>query len=426
MGNKQFSNFRICKERLKQKYTWVFPTVAYLISVAFVTFKLQTYLPEFDMAVLDKGIEILLYVGSVVLLSIGLWLILRNANYPLEARTKENDLWEVGVVNVYGEPPSVVKIEKKGQGFIYHLFSVYLSIDEYEKNKSKIENAWNVEIRDIAYGDDQRHIVIKAVESRISRAEKIYWEDNFLSDDDFIIKLGQGDFDEVGVDLAHLPHILLASGTGGGKTYLLNLILMQSKKKGADIGIVDFKGGMDYQMWSGDCPIITNAEECLEYLKRLNCIMDERREMLIHAKVSNIKEYNQTQESAMTRVIVVFDEVADVLGVKKKDKAVKAIFDGIEENISRLTRMGRAFGIHVILCYQRPSADALSGDIKANLGVRICGRADKIMSQMVLDNDDAAEMIKPNDEGFFVTNMGGFFKAYYYDGENALEQRGNE
>lgn len=63
----------------------------------------------------------------------------------------------------------------------------------------------------------------------------------------------------------------------------------------------------------------------------------------------------------------------------------------IEEHITSIARLGRAFGIHLILSIQKPSADIINGQIKTNLGNRICGSADKILSQMVLENSSASE-----------------------------------
>jgi len=150
----------------------------------------------------------------------------------------------------------------------------------------------------------------------------------------------------------------------------------------------------------------------LECLQALMNIMESRKQKLVDAKVTNISDYNKISDNPLPRIIIVFDEVADVLGMKKT-KSNKEMLEAIEESISKLVRLGRAFGLHCILCYQRPSSEALSGDIKANLGIRICGcGADRIMSNMVLDNDIASEIIT-NSKGCFVEKTKGFFKAYY-------------
>ncbi len=92
----------------------------------------------------------------------------------------------------------------------------------------------------------------------------------------------------------------------------------------------------------------------------------------------------------------------------------------IESKFSTIARLGRAFGIHLMFATQRPDADVLKGQIKNNIGYRICGRADKVLSQIILDNSDAAEKILPSDQGVFLTNTGVLFKAYYVE-DDCLE-----
>ena len=78
---------------------------------------------------------------------------------------------------------------------------------------------------------------------------------------------------------------------------------------------------------------------------------------------------------------------------------------------------------HLILATQRPDADILKGQIKNNLSIRICGRADKVLSQIILDNTEAVDKIRPNDVGVFVSNFvsgDGVFKAYMIE-DNFLE-----
>ena len=97
------------------------------------------------------------------------------------------------------------------------------------------------------------------------------------------------------------------------------------------------------------------------------------------------------------------------------DKESKVQIAKIESLLSTIARQGRAFGIHLILATQRPDADILKGQIKNNIDFRICGRADKVLSQIILDNPDGAEKIPKDKQGVFLTNTGVLFKAYYFD-----------
>ena len=117
------------------------------------------------------------------------------------------------------------------------------------------------------------------------------------------------------------------------------------------------------------------------------------------------------------------DEIAKVLdktGLGKNDKDEEDLISKIESKPSTIARQGRAFGIHLILATQRPDADVLKGQIKNNIGMRICGRADKVLSQIILDNSDGADKISLNDQGMFLTNNRVLFKAYYVE-DNYLE-----
>jgi len=80
-----------------------------------------------------------------------------------------------------------------------------------------------------------------------------------------------------------------------------------------------------------------------------------------------------------------------------------------------IARQGRAFGIHLILATQRPDATILSGQIKNNVNCRICGRADTILSQIILDSTAAAEQIPKDARGRFLLHDGTFFQAYWFD-----------
>ena len=78
-------------------------------------------------------------------------------------------------------------------------------------------------------------------------------------------------------------------------------------------------------------------------------------------------------------------------------------------------RLGRAFGIHLILATQRPDANIISGQIKNNISYKICGRADQVLSQIILDNTDASTYIPSDSKGLFLNQDGTLFKAYLFD-----------
>ena len=114
-------------------------------------------------------------------------------------------------------------------------------------------------------------------------------------------------------------------------------------------------------------------------------------------------------------MIFACDEIAEVLDKTGLSKEKKELISQIEGQISIIARQGRAFGIHLILATQRPSADIISGQIRSNMDCRICGRADSILSQIILDSTEAADQIPKDAQGRFITNTGVVFQSYLFD-----------
>lgn len=96
-------------------------------------------------------------------------------------------------------------------------------------------------------------------------------------------------------------------------------------------------------------------------------------------------------------------------------KEQKAIIDEITGKLATIARQGRACGIHLILATQRPDAQTLSGQIKNNIDCRICGKADNVLSQIILDSTDAATAIPKHSQGRFLMHDGTVFQGYWVD-----------
>ena len=105
-------------------------------------------------------------------------------------------------------------------------------------------------------------------------------------------------------------------------------------------------------------------------------------------------------------------QLLDATGLGKKEKEQIQRYTA---SINSLVRLGRAMGIHCILATQRPDTQVISGQIKSNVDVRICGRADDVLSQIILDKTDANDLISKTAQGRFLTNSDVLFQAYYFD-----------
>ena len=192
-------------------------------------------------------------------------------------------------------------------------------------------------------------------------------------------------------------------------------------KKGAVVYIADFKGGVDFpSMWHEKCKLIFSEQKFLEVLSDIVAILEERKEFFRESGCANISEYNKATKSDLQRIIIACDEVAEVLDKTGLGKEAKEQILQIESKLSVIARQGRAFGIHMILATQRPDSNILSGQIKNNMDCRICGRADKVLSQIILDNSDAVDKIPKEVQGKFLTNTGALFQGYLFDERSAF------
>lgn len=109
------------------------------------------------------------------------------------------------------------------------------------------------------------------------------------------------------------------------------------------------------------------------------------------------------------------DEVAEVLDKSGRNKEDKELLGQIESRLATIARLGRAFGIHLILATQRPDANIIHGQIKNNLDFRVCGRADNVLSMIILDNTSAADQIPKDARGRFITADGTVFQGFLFD-----------
>ena len=175
---------------------------------------------------------------------------------------------------------------------------------------------------------------------------------------------------------------------------------MQSLHKGAEVYIADFKGGVDFpKVWHTKCHMCFTENDLLYTLNQLVAVLESRKRQLAETGCPNLAWY----------------EMAEVLDRTGKSKEDKERLGQIENKLSTIARLGRAFGLHLILSTQRPDAAILPGQIKNNLDFRVCGKADNVLSQIILDNTSAADQIPKDTRGRFITGDGTVFQAYWFE-----------
>jgi DNA segregation ATPase FtsK/SpoIIIE, S-DNA-T family len=214
------------------------------------------------------------------------------------------------------------------------------------------------------------------------------------------------------MDLATMPHLLIAGSTGTGKSVGLNAmltsILFRATPDDVRMIMIDPKRlelGMYEEIPHLMTPVVVDPKKASNALRWAVREMEERYKTLAAFGVRNIEQYNRNVRqfieakelpegaTEMPRVlpfiVVVVDELADLMMVAGNE---------VEESIARLAQMARAVGIHLILATQRPSVDVITGLIKANLPTRISFRvASKIDSRTILDSNGAEQLLGRGD-----------------------------
>lgn len=408
------------KKISEKKYLLLLPTM-YCLIVGVLLYVGEGFLNEMSSPFFGDLSLTIFYIFMLEILILGLFGIVCVLGTPIKSKSIEKKLLDIGFTSKDGKPPMLISCTNESKGIKLEFYSPRIPLTKYENHISEIETALNVKVVDIRMGKDIQHIIIRAIKSGKEKKEILLWNDGYLSDKDFEFVLGESFFGTVSINISATPHILIGGASGSGKSKLLKSVLMQAIKKEAIVLLADFKGGVDYPaIWHKVCTVITDPEKLNAGLEQTLQILEERRKMFVKYGVPNISECNEKYGTKIRRIIVACDEVAEVLDKTGLEKEQKAVINQIEAKFSTIARLGRAFGIHMILATQRPDADILKGQIKNNIGYRICGRADKVLSQIILDNSEGAEKISPNDLGVFLTNTKVLFKAYYVE-DDCLE-----
>lgn len=338
---------------------------------------------------------------------------------PKHAKRYHDNFQRAGMVNSAMEAPALLERtydadNPKIQRLVFFCKGLPLSI--WNDNKEKIQSALNISIDRVEQGENNHLIVVYAVDGSYQLPDMIKWSDEYLSRDGFTLVLGESIASTVEVDISKVPHILLGGSTGSGKTLLLKLLLKQCIMKGAKVYIADFKGGVDFnRSWKARAKIVTEPDELSKCLDELVEELHRRKRLLVDSDCANIDEYNRRYHQQMPRMIFACDEVAELLDKTGLGKNDREQIQRYEAALATLVRLGRAMGIHCILATQRPDAQVISGQIKNNIDFRVCGRADDVLSQIILDKTDANDLISKTAQGRFLTNTDVLFQAYYFD-----------
>ena len=211
-------------------------------------------------------------------------------------------------------------------------------------------------------------------------------------------------------DCSKLPHMLIAGTTGSGKSVCINSLLISMLYKSTpeelrlimvDPKMVELGGynGIPHLL----IPVVTDPKKAAGALQWAVTEMMKRYRLFAEAGVRELSSYNQWAKGqegvdTMPKVVIVIDELADLMLVAAKE---------VEESICRVAQMGRAAGMHLVIATQRPSADVITGLMKANIPSRIAfAVASSLESRIILDNTGAEKLVGKGDMLWFPLGSG--------------------
>ncbi|MCI0342459.1 MAG: DNA translocase FtsK [Planctomycetales bacterium] len=234
---------------------------------------------------------------------------------------------------------------------------------------------------------------------------------------------------ELGADLAEMPHLLVAGATGSGKSVCLNSLILsllytrtpdQLRLLLVDPKMVELSAFRDIPHLLA--PVVTDMRKAAGVLEWLAGYMDERYELFARVGVKSLAQYNRLGSEAirerlraagdedvaevpfpLPHVVLFVDEVADLMLVSRNQ---------VEGAMARLAQKSRAVGIHAVLATQRPSADVVTGLIKANMPCRIAFQVSgRVNSQVILDQPGAEDLVGRGDMLFMPPRASALIRA---------------
>ncbi|WP_316188835.1 FtsK/SpoIIIE domain-containing protein [Bradyrhizobium sp. SZCCHNS1054] len=246
-----------------------------------------------------------------------------------------------------------------------------------------------------------------AEETRMRRLEAPIPLASPAGDNMVVMGTGVRDGIDLVVPLRNLQHMLITGVNGSGKSVMLHSLLWQLERlPGVEkMILIDLKGGVEFIDYA-DCPkarIIWEYRDVVDVIERIMAVLEDRQKLM---------RENRWKNWPRGRIFVVIDEYAELQGIldTAKSKEDKAIAERLSVNLEAIARRARALGVVLVCALQKPTLDAMSSAVRANLNLRLCFRMTNSLAASVLDSLETN--VRPSD-----MQPGRF---YYYDSSRGV------
>lgn len=375
----------------------------------------------------------MIYISSIIMsvaLIYSFYILLKALSKPYKTKKITKICKELGIY--YGEKnktnlPIIItetKFKENKKITRIELYSNGTTIEDWEKEDRLKRFSQKFGHAVVGVEEHETDIDKMYLYYRKDYSEKtLFWKDSYLINDDCTLVLGENGIGrQETINLNDNPFLIIAGSSGSGKSIELMSLLMQNILKGNRVIIGEFsKGGVDFnKYWRNlkNCTIYTELDlfhGLFGY--ELSHELDVRKELLRIHNCKNISEYNKRIDTGeikgekLQRIIIALDEAGQIF-TKSNDKKIEETLKYIRYNINKMFSTYRYCGIHAILSTQVPSASIFTEEVRYNSD-RICGKSNKILSEMVIDSPKASKIPKKS-KGHFATSWGTELQGYLF------------
>lgn len=275
---------------------------------------------------------------------------------------------------------------------LYYKLPIGLAKKHFDEKQEEIEAALDGEV---SFAWRRGLLMVDVLQGEIPAEVGFELPENMPGEIPFTVGYGREGL--IMADLASCPHLLVAGQTGGGKSNFLHQMIA-SLPEDIELYVIDLKE-VEFAYLEKCACVESNLEGAIRTLEYLTAEMERRKKILKAAGCVSAKEYRQKNgKDALSYKVLVVDEFSQLCPVLAKEKAEREAKSYAHKMLVDLICLARSLGIHIVIATQRPDADILPGQLKANIPATICFKVrNQINSWICLDNDRAVLLPSPTD-----------------------------